>query len=264
MEKYLDRIKNLSFLELKDFLESKVIQYNTKKFIGTDPIQVPHMFSNKYDIEISSFLTSTIAWGNRKSIIKNANRLMQLMDYSPYEFVINHDQSDLEVFNGFVHRTFNSVDAKQFIKSLKNIYINHGGIETIFNKYSDKDSLQFAIHKFKTHFFEIEHTERTKKHISDPIKNSAAKRINMFLRWMVRPNESGVDFGIWDSISTSQLSCPLDIHSGKVARKLGLLQRKQNDNKALKELDRNLRKFDKNDPTKYDFALFGLGVFEKF
>ena len=264
MEKYLDRIKNLSFLELKDFLESKVIQYNTKKFIGTDPIQVPHMFSNKYDIEISSFLTSTIAWGNRKSIIKNANRLMQLMDYSPYEFVINHDQSDLKVFNGFVHRTFNSVDAKQFIKSLKNIYINYGGIETIFNKYSDKDSLQFAIHKFKTHFFEIEHTERTKKHISDPIKNSAAKRINMFLRWMVRPNESGVDFGIWDSISTSQLSCPLDIHSGKVARKLGLLQRKQNDNKALKELDRNLRKFDKNDPTKYDFALFGLGVFEKF
>ena len=264
MEKHLDRIKNLSFLELKDFLESKVIQYNTKKFIGTDPIQVPHMFSNKYDIEISSFLTSTIAWGNRKSIIKNANRLMQLMDYSPYEFVINHDQSDLEVFNGFVHRTFNSIDAKQFIKSLKNIYINYGGIETLFNKYSDKDCLQFAIHKFKSHFFEIEHTERTKKHISDPLKNSAAKRINMFLRWMVRPNDSGVDFGIWDSISTSQLSCPLDIHSGKVARKLGLLQREQNDNKALKELDSNLRKFDKNDPAKYDFALFGLGAFEKF
>ena len=264
MEKYLDRIKNLSFLELKDFLESKVIQYNTKKFIETDPIQVPHMFSNKYDIEISSFLTSTIAWGNRKSIIKNANRLMQLMDYSPYEFVINHDQSDLEVFNGFVHRTFNSIDAKQFIKSLKNIYVNYGGIETIFNKYSDKDCLQFAIHKFKTHFFEIEHTERTKKHISDPLKNSAAKRINMFLRWMVRPNDSGVDFGIWDSISTSQLSCPLDIHSGKVARKLGLLQREQNDNKALKELDSNLRIFDKNDPAKYDFALFGLGVFENF
>ena len=175
MEKYLDRTKNLSFLELKDFLESKVIQYNTKKFIETDPIQVPHMFSNKYDIEISSFLTSTIAWGNRKSIIKNANRLMQLMDYSPYEFVINHDQSDLEVFNGFVHRTFNSIDAKQFIKSLKNIYINYGGIEIIFKKYSNKDCLQFAIHKFKTHFFEIEHTERTKKHISDPLKNSAAK-----------------------------------------------------------------------------------------
>ena len=264
MEKYLDRIKNLSFLELKDFLESKVIQYNTIKFIGTDPIQVPHMFSNKYDIEISSFLTSTIAWGNRKSIIKNANRLMQLMDYSPYEFVINHDQSDLEVFNGFVHRTFNSIDAKQFIRSLKNIYINYGGIEAIFNKYSEKDCLQFAIHKFKNHFFEIEHTERTKKHISDPLKNSAAKRINMFLRWMVRPNDSGVDFGIWDSISTSQLSCPLDILSGKVARKLGLLQREQNDNKALKELDRNLRKFDKNDPAKYDFALFGLGAFEKF
>ena len=264
MEEYLDKIKNLSFLELKDFLESKVRQYNTKKFIGTDPIQVPHMFSDKYDIEISSFLTSTIAWGNRKSIIKNANRLMQLMDYSPYEFVIYHNQSDLKVFDSFVHRTFNSIDAKQFIKSLKNIYINYGGIETIFKKYSDKDCLQFAIHKFKTHFFEIEHTERTKKHISDPLKNSAAKRINMFLRWMVRPNDSGVDFGIWDSISTSQLSCPLDIHSGKVARKLGLLQREQNDNKALKELDANLRKFDKNDPAKYDFALFGLGVFENF
>ena len=155
MEKYLDRTQNLSFLELKDFLESKVIQYNTKKFIETDPIQVPHMFSNKYDIEISSFLTSTIAWGNRKSIIKNANRLMQLMDYSPYEFVINHDQSDLEVFNGFVHRTFNSIDAKQFIKSLKNSYSNYGGIEGIFKKYSNKDCLQFAIHKFKTHFLKL-------------------------------------------------------------------------------------------------------------
>ena len=264
MEKYLEGIKNISFIELKDFLELKVIQYNRKEFIGTDPIQVPHMFSNKNDIEISSFLTSTIAWGNRKSIIKNAKRLMQLMDYSPYEFVINHNQNDLDILDGFVHRTFNSIDAKQFIRSLKNIYINYGGIEAIFKKYSDKNCLQFSIHKFKTHFFEIEHTKRTRKHISDPLKNSAAKRINMFLRWMVRPNNTGVDFGIWDSISTSQLSCPLDIHSGKVARKLGLLQRKQNDNKALKELDKNLRKFDENDPAKYDFALFGLGAFENF
>jgi len=256
--------KNLSFFELKDFLDSKVLEYNSHKFIQSDPIQIPHMFTNKKDIEISAFLTSTIAWGNRKSIINSACRMMKIMDHSPYEFVINHQKSDLEGFNGFVHRTFNSEDAKQFIRSLKYLYNNYGGIEEIFKKYSHNDCLQYSIHKFKMHFFEIDHIQRTKKHVSDPMRNSAAKRINMFLRWMVRPNDSGVDFGLWDTIPTSKLSCPLDIHSGNVARKLGLLKRSQNDQKAVKELDKSLRKLDINDPVKYDFALFGLGVFENF
>lgn len=250
--------------ELKEFLDSKVIQYNNPKFIETDPIQVPHQFSKKEDIEIAGFLTATIAWGNRKSIINNAKRLMTLLDNSPYDFVINHSESDLDKLLPFVHRTFNGDDCIQFIKSLNHIYKNHIGLEAVFTKHSKTDSLQNAIHYFKQYFFEIDHLPRTQKHVSDPLKNSAAKRINMFLRWMIRNDNAGVDFGIWKSLSPAQLSCPLDVHSGNVARKLGLLSRKQNDAKALIELDSSLRELDPNDPVKYDFALFGLGVFERF
>jgi uncharacterized protein (TIGR02757 family) len=265
MEKYQNKSYNgLSFDTLKQFLDAKVKQYNRIEFIESDPIQVPHLFSKKEDIEISAFLTATIAWGNRKSIIQNAKRLMQRMDNAPYDFICSHQNNDLKVFEGFVHRTFNAHDAVQFIKSLKHIYTTYGGMESVFSKYAEKTTLQNAIHHFKNHFFEIEHLKRTEKHISDPLKNSAAKRINMFLRWMVRPSNSGVDFGIWKGLKTAQLSCPLDVHSGNVARKLGLLKRHQNDAKAVKELDKNLRKFDQTDPVKYDFALFGLGVFEKF
>ena len=265
MVRYQNEFYNgLSFYELKQFLDAKVKQYNTIEFIETDPIQIPHLFSKKKDVEISAFLTATIAWGNRKSIIQNAKSLMQRMDNAPYDFICSHQSKDLNVFEGFVHRTFNANDAVQFIKSLKYIYLTYGGMESLFSKYSEKNNLQKAIHHFKNHFFEIEHLERTKKHISDPLKNSAAKRINMFLRWMVRPCNSGVDFGIWKDLNTTQLSCPLDMHSGNVARKLGLLKRNQNDAKAVRELDENLRKFDQIDPVKYDFALFGLGVFEKF
>ncbi|GAA3589137.1 TIGR02757 family protein [Flavivirga amylovorans] len=250
--------------DLKDFLDAKVIQYNNPKFIESDPIQIPHQFNKKEDIEISGFLTATIAWGNRKSIINNAMRLMDLLDNSPYDFVLNHSETDLEKLIPFVHRTFNGYDSIQFVKSLKHIYENHGGLESIFSKHVKTESLQVAISKFKSTFFEIEHLQRTQKHISDPLKNSAAKRINMFLRWMVRHDNTGVDFGIWKTLAPSELSCPLDVHSGNVARKLGLLQRKQNDAKALLELDTALRKLDKTDPVKYDFALFGLGVFEGF
>lgn len=250
--------------ELKDFLDTKVEQYNSPKFIESDPIQIPHQFNIKEDIEIAGFLTATIAWGNRKSIINNAKRLMELLDNAPYDFVVNHQETNLEKLLPFVHRTFNGYDCIQFIKSLNHIYKNHNGLETIFAEAAEKDSLQKSISKFKTTFFEIEHSKRTQKHISDPLKNSAAKRINMFLRWMVRNDNAGVDFGIWNSINPSQLSCPLDVHSGNVARKLGLLKRKQNDAKALNELDKALRKLDSNDPVKYDFALFGLGVFEGF
>lgn len=250
--------------ELKEFLNTKVEQYNNTTFIESDPIQIPHQFSKKEDIEIAGFLTATIAWGNRKSIINNANKMMQLIEQTPHDFVINHNQKDLDSLQRFVHRTFNGQDFSQFIKSLHHIYKNYQGLETLFAKHAQPDSMQHSIHHFKNVFFEIPHQKRTQKHISDPLKNSAAKRINMFLRWMVRNDKNGVDFGIWKSLSPSQLSCPLDVHSGNVARKLGLLTRKQNDAKALHELDTALRQLDANDPVKYDFALFGLGVFEKF
>ncbi|WP_405266490.1 TIGR02757 family protein [Cellulophaga sp. Ld12] len=250
--------------ELKLFLEEKVIQYNHPTFLETDPIQIPHTFTRKEDVEISAFLTATIAWGNRKSIITNAKKMMALLDNSPYDFILNHQEEDLARFDTFVHRTFNGEDLKFFIKSLQNIYIHHGGLEAVFKANIADRSLQPAIAGFKKVFFEIPHPSRTMKHVSDPMKGSAAKRINMFLRWMVRDATTGVDFGIWNTIPTAYLSCPLDVHSGNVARKLKLLKRKQNDAKALAELDANLRKMDANDPSKYDFALFGLGVFEKF
>ncbi|NNK40914.1 MAG: TIGR02757 family protein [Winogradskyella sp.] len=257
-------ILKLKTSELKEFLDTKVELYNNPKFIESDPIQIPHKFTKKEDIEIMGFLTATIAWGNRKSIITNANRMAELLDYAPLEFVMQHQDTDLKRLNGFVHRTFNDEDFKQFIKSLHHIYKTHNGLEAVFAKHATKLSLQLSIHHFKSCFFEIDHTPRTKKHVSDPLKNSAAKRINMFLRWMVRNDANGVDFGIWQSLSPAQLSCPLDVHSGNVARKLGLLKRKQNDAKALAELDQSLRALDAKDPVKYDFALFGLGVFEGF
>ena len=250
--------------DLKDFLDAKVEQYNNPKFIESDPIQIPHQFGKKEAVEIAGFLTATIAWGNRKSIINNANKLMGLLDNAPYDFIVNHQETDLEKLLPFVHRTFNGYDCIQFIKSLQNIYKNHNGLEMVFSESAEKNSMQTSISKFKRTFFEIEHLQRTQKHVSDPLKNSPAKRINMFLRWMVRNDNTGVDFGIWKTINPSQLSCPLDVHSGNVARKLGLLKRKQNDAKALNELDKSLRKLDPNDPVKYDFALFGLGVFEGF
>jgi len=250
--------------ELKQFLDAKVLEYEHPKFLETDPIQIPHKFSRKEDIEISAFLTATIAWGNRKSIIKNANKLIELMGNSPYDYVLEYEVDKTDELSNFVHRTFNGEDLNYFIKSLQNIYLNHDGLESVFARKAETDSMQTAISEFKKIFFEIPHPSRTQKHVSDPLKGSAAKRINMFLRWMVRTNATSVDFGIWDSISPSQLSCPLDVHSGNVGRKLKLLTRKQNDAKALAELDKNLRKLDPLDPVKYDFALFGLGVFEKF
>lgn len=250
--------------ELKAFLDAKAEQYEHPRFLEQDPIQVPHQFTRKEDIEISGFLTATIAWGNRKSIIANAFAMMELMDNAPFDFVQHHQPSDLDRFEHFVHRTFNAVDLRYFIKGLKNVYTCHGGLEKVFHTHQDGSSLQPAISALKKLFFELPHPPRTRKHVSDPNTGSAAKRINMFLRWMVRPADKGVDFNLWKTLSPSQLSCPLDVHSGNVARKLKLLQRKQNDARALIELDTTLRKLDAKDPVKYDFALFGLGVFERF
>ncbi len=250
-------------MKLKELLDIKHEEYNNIAFIENDPIQIPHKFKKKEDIEISGFLTATIAWGNRKSIINSSKRMMELLENDPHEFIINHSDKDLKSLTKFVHRTFNGYDFIQFIKSLKNIYCNYGGLEMVFFNNMKDNSLHNSIHQLKNIFFEIEHLKRTKKHVSDPFKGSAAKRINMFLRWMVRKDDKGVDFGIWNSINQKNLSCPLDIHSGNIARKLGILKRKQNDHKAVLELDNSLRKYDESDPVKYDFALFGMGVNEK-
>ena len=254
----------ISANDLKVFLDEKADLYNRPSFIELDPISIPHRYSDKRDIEIAGFLAATIAWGNRKMILRSADRLMNLMEDSPYDFIINHRESDLERMDKFVHRTFNSEDLIYFIHGLRHIYLKKGGLENIFEIHKTDSSLQPAIHELKNIFFELPHNRRTEKHVSDPFKGSAAKKINMFLRWMVRKDKRGVDFGIWESISPSILSCPLDVHSGNVARKLGLLTRRQNDVKAVTELDTNLREMDSEDPVRYDFALFGLGVSEGF
>lgn len=251
----------MNFEELKDYLDFKADQYNNPNFIESDPIQIPHRYKVKEDIEISGFLAATIAWGNRKMIINSATKMMDAMGNNPYDFVMNATNNQIDSIDNIVHRTFNSEDFRYFIKSLRNIYQNHGGLENVFAA-NNSINLQNRISAFKQIFFEIDHPLRTTKHISDPLKGSSSKRINMFLRWVSRNDKKGVDFGIWKSISPSELSCPLDVHSGNVARTFGILNRKQNDQKALQELDEALRKFDPKDPVKYDFALFGLGVFE--
>ena len=255
---------NLRKADLKEFLDEKVELYNRPFFIEADPISIPHRYSKKEDIEISGFLAATIAWGNRKMILRNAGRIMALLDDSPFDFILNSDEQDLERIEGFVHRTFNSTDLIYFLKALQNIYRHKGGLETIFKAHQTSDSLLPAIHEFHKIFFELSHEKRTERHVSDPFKGSAAKKLNMYLRWMIRNDNRGVDFGLWKTLSPSILSCPLDVHSGNVARKLGLLTRRLNDAKAVSELDHALRNLDKNDPVKYDFALFGLGVFEGF
>ena len=249
---------------MRDFLDEKSSLYNHPRFVELDPVQIPHMFSEKEDVEIAAFLTATISWGNRTSIITNAKKMMKLMGNSPYDFIMNYSEEHLDRFETFVHRTFNASDLCYFLKALRFIYTEKGGLEGIFNTYQNPDSLQPAIHQLKKEFFSIPHPSRTRKHLPDPLGGSAAKRVNMFLRWMVRKDLCGVDFGIWKDLSPSVLSCPLDLHTGNVARKLGLISRKQNDAKAVSQLDDKLRILDPADPVKYDFALFGLGIFEKF
>jgi uncharacterized protein (TIGR02757 family) len=248
--------------DLKDFLDDKVALYQKPNFINDDPISIPHEFSLKEDVEISAFLSATIAWGRRAMIMKNARGLMTILDNSPYDFILNASEKEINKSLNFCHRTFQGVDLQTFIYALRNIYQNHNGLEACF--YTEKDDMSEGISNFKQTFFSIEHLQRTQKHISDPLKGSASKRLIMFLRWMVRPNNKGVDFGVWKTLNPSQLSCPLDVHTANVARKLGLINRKANDWKTVKELDVHLRSFCKEDPAKYDFALFGLGIYEKF
>jgi uncharacterized protein (TIGR02757 family) len=256
---------NLSKDELKEFLDEKVSHYNCPEFIVDDPVSVPHLFTLKEDIEIAGFLTAIISWGNRSSIIHNATRLMQILDHSPYQFITESGEEEFNRCQYFVHRTFNGSDCCYFLKAIKNIYLLHGGLESVFNEQIIKRrSIKDAIIHFREVFLELPHHFRTRKHLADPAKNASAKRINMFLRWMVRKDKCGVDFGIWNTIHPSMLFCPLDVHTGNVSRKLGLISRKANDWKSVEELTKNLRSFDPDDPVKYDFALFGLGVHEKF
>ena len=256
----------LTDIELKNFLDLKYDQYNQSSFIETDPIQIPHKFSKKEDIEIAAFLISVIAWGKREQIIKSGERIINILNNDPLNFIINSSEAKIEnAINQFAHRTFNNIDLFYFILSLKNIYLNHGGLESVFTKgYEQEKSIFSALNCFRTIFFELNHQERTEKHIADVLKRSAAKRLNLFLMWMIRNDNRPVHFGIWKGIPISNLMIPLDIHSGNTSRALGLLKRKQNDWKAVEELTNNLKAFDPKDPVKYDFSLFGLGVFEGF
>ena len=250
---------------LRDFLEEKYVKYNHPDFISSDPLQVPHMFDKPGDIEISALFTATIAWGQRTTIIKNSIRLMKMMEYKPMDFIMNAGKVEYNHLKNFKHRTFNGEDTIYFVRSLKNIYANHGGLKELFeNHYLNIGSLKETIMKFRQIFTGLAIPLRTYKHIADIEKNAAAKRLNLFIRWMVRKDKNGVDFGIWNKIPASALFIPLDVHTGNVARKLGLLKRKQNDWRAVEELTLKLREFDPDDPVKYDYALFGLGVFENF
>lgn len=256
---------DLNLKELKDFLEEKHDVYNRPRFIETDPVSIPHRYTAKEDIEIAGFLSAIIAWGQRKTILRNANFLMELMNHAPHEFVMNASPVEINKLGTFIHRTFNGDDCKYFIRALRNIYMKHGGLEGIFGG-DDKvmNPVEKGLVRLRKVFFEIEHPRGTEKHIADITRGASGKRLNMFLRWMVRRDNRGVDFGIWKTVPSSRLFIPLDIHTGNVSRKLGLLERKQNDWKAVVELTGKLRKMEPDDPVKYDFALFGLGIFEKF
>ncbi len=252
--------------DIRSFLEEKYIQYNTVDFIPGDPVEVPHMFSCNADIEIAGFLTAVISWGRRESITRAGKELMRLMDFEPAAFVRYAGNTEIAMLDRFVYRTFNGLDVRVFVLALRNLLPEYGSLENAFFYpiHSQSNDMSFIISRFKKRFFNFDHPSRTRKHLPDPLKNSAAKRINMFLRWMVRNDKRGVDFGIWKNIGADKLVCPLDIHSGEVARKLGLLTRRQNDWKSATELTKNLLAFDPFDPVKYDFALFGLGWYEHF
>ncbi len=252
--------------QVRELLLSKANQYNHPSFIATDPIQIPKRFTKKEDIEISAFLAAVIAWGQRTAIINSANRLLTWMQDTPHTFIMNFTESDLKPFEKFVHRTFNGDDCLTFLHALKRIYKNEGGLEKVFKSalIGEKSNPGRGLSRFKSSFFHGDHLPRTRKHLPDPFQGSAAKRMNMYLRWMVRRDEAGVDFGIWRTFDPANLYIPLDVHTARVARKLGLLQRKQNDWKAVIELTQKMRKIDPIDPARLDFALFGLGAFEKF
>ncbi len=259
--------QNLSFMSnLKTILEAKVKEFNQPNFIKDDPISIPHEFTKQQDIEIMGFWSAMLAWGRRKTIINKSNELIQLMDNAPHDFILNHKPKDLKRFENFKHRTFNATDTLYFIYFFNHFYQQHTSLETAFSQFinSKDQTIEKALIGFHNLFFDLpDAPHRTKKHVSTPVRKSSCKRLCMFLRWMVRKDKKGVDFGLWKTIKPAQLICPLDVHVDRVARQLGLIQRKQTDWKTALELTEALRQFDPKDPTKYDFALFGIGLTQK-
>jgi uncharacterized protein (TIGR02757 family) len=252
---------------LKDFFDQKVAEYNQPLFIKDDPVCIPHLFSQPQDIEIAAFFASIFAWGNRTTIINKSKELLQLMDNAPHQFCVQHQPQDLKKFMAFKHRTFNTTDLLYFVAFFKHHYHQHASLEKAFLMGHDKkdSTIENSLIAFHHYFFSLEDVpHRTRKHIASPEKNSSCKRLNMFLRWMVRRDKKGVDFGIWKNISPAQLVCPIDVHVARVAKRFNLLQRNQTDWNAALELTTYLRSLDSSDPVKYDFALFGLGVVEKY
>lgn len=253
-------------MDLKDFLDQKVEEFNQPDFIPLDPISIPHRFSKKQDVEIAGFFAAVLAWGQRKTIINKCLELFEMMDNAPYDFMLNHRENDLKPFLQFKHRTFNDIDTLYFIEFFSWFYRNHDSLEEgfILGWKPETDIMEKLLSNFHHFFFQLADAPmRTRKHIATPERKAACKRINMFLRWMVRSDNKGVDFGIWKTLKASQLVCPCDIHVDRIGRKLGLITRKQTDWQTAVELTERLRKFDSEDPVKYDFALFGLGVEER-
>ena len=253
--------------KLANFLDQKVLEYNRRSFIGPDPVSIPHLFNKKQDIEIAGFFAAIFAWGNRKTIINKSAALMQLMDNAPHDFCLQHTPQDLQKLLQFTHRTFNATDLLYFIDFFKHHYSNNASLETAFSKSLKKTDpdIENALNGFYDQFFSLEHVpKRTMKHIASPAKKSTCKRLCMYLRWMVRRDNNGVDLGIWKTISPAQLIVPLDLHVARVARHFGLITRKQTDWTTALELTEAMRALDPKDPAKYDFALFALGVLEKF
>lgn len=253
--------KGISTREMKEFLEEKYLQYNNPSFINSDPVSIPHSFTELHDREISGFLAATVAWGRRDLILKNARQLVELMNNSPYEFIMSAGENEMKRVDKFVHRTFNGNDCRYFLMALRDIYNSFNSMEDIILEgMKSGNSVKDGISNLRSKFFGLPHLTRTEKHFADIKKGAAGKRINMFMRWMVRKDDRGVDFGIWKRIDPALLYIPLDLHTGNTARRLGLLTRKMNDWKAVEELMSVLREFDPADPVKYDFALFGLGA----
>jgi uncharacterized protein (TIGR02757 family) len=254
----------MTYPELKELLDEKHEQYNCPAFIEADPVSVPHSFTRKEDVEIAGFFAATLAWGQRPIIIRSSMLLMQMMDQQPYEFISTASEQEISRFGSFVYRTFNGHDCMFLIRALKNMYANHGGPEAVFTQaYLRHKDIKESISAFRSVLLDVPHDKRSEKHISNAAKDSACKRINLYLRWMVRNDNRGVDFGLWKCIPASALYLPLDLHTGNTSRELGLLGMRQNNWKAVAELTENLRKMDASDPVKYDYALFGLGVYDK-
>jgi uncharacterized protein (TIGR02757 family) len=255
--------RKLTAAELKEFLDLKADQFNQPGFIANDPVSIPHMFKKKQDIEIAGFFAAMLAWGQRVTIIRKCKELMELMDNDPHSFIVGHKPKDLKKLLNFKHRTFNSIDALYFIEALKSIYKEYHSLEIAFGVSSRDATIEQGLINFHHRFFSLnDHPHRTKKHLPTPERKSTCKRLVMYLRWMVRDDNKGVDFGIWKNISPAQLICPCDLHVDRVARKLKLIKRKQTDWQTALELTNNLKNLDPLDPVKYDFALFGLGIEE--